>query len=108
MLQMRKLFVSDLMVKDAAMTGGGMFNSGLMRGGMGVNKVRTGQQLASLKFKSFSKAFRPPKNPFAAVNPMEVQRLKDLKQNAQFGGPKIMKGIQHAMSFKNPSLAVAK
>jgi hypothetical protein len=88
-----------MLTKSAAMTGGGMFNSGLMRGGMGAGKVRQGQQLASAKFKAFSKAFRPPKNPFAAVNPAEIQRLADLKQSAQFGGIKVVQGLQRSMNI---------
>jgi len=75
------------------MVGGGMFNSGLMRGGMGVDKMRQKRTSSAAKFKSFSKAFRPPKNPFAGVNPAEMQRLVDLKQSSGVGMNKIVQNI---------------
>ena len=101
MNQIEQFYLSTEFVKAAAMTGGGMFNSGLMRGGMGVDKVRKGKRDAAAKFKSFSKAFRPPKNPFSGVNPAEMQRLVDLKAGAGFGGQKVVQNVGNILSSRS-------
>lgn len=103
MQQIPALFLAISWNKQAAMVGGGMFNSGLMHGGMGAKAMRQGKKIQSLKFKSLTKAFRPPKNPNAAVNPTEIQRLKDLQNSAAFGGKKLIQGVRKNLAAKTPT-----
>ena len=84
--------------KAAAMVGGGMFNSGMMRGGMGVDALKLKKRETAAKFKSFNKSFRPPRSPFSGVAPAEMQRLVDLRANSRFGGDKIVGNARNVLS----------
>jgi len=96
---------------------GGLFRGGLKatqgQGGLkGMSDLPQGIQRLSLFGKAFgSKAFRPSKNPFSAVNPSELvrtSRLRQLNKDAPSFGSSVINNIRNSMGGGMPATTSAK
>jgi hypothetical protein len=106
--------LADALTKIAAPTSsnagssmaGGLFRGGLKatqsQGGLkGMSDLPTGIQRLSMFGKAFgSKAFRPAKNPFSAINPSELvrtARLRQMSKSAPSMGNTVMSNIRNSL-----------